>query len=186
MTEQMARHWGTLALRGVLAIVFGLVAFLAPVVFATTFALLIGIYFLVDGVLALVASARFRHQDNRWGALLIEGVFGLLAGIVTFIHPLVTAVALVYLVGIWAVVTGVVEIVAAVQLRRVIHGELWLGLAGVISVLLGIALLAHPGTGILAGAYLIGAYALIFGASLVGLALRLRRYAPPGASLPVG
>lgn len=189
MGEQMARHWYTLAIRGVLAILFGILAFLAPGVFAATFALLVGAYFLVDGLLALVAAVRFGHRDNRWWALLLEGVFGLLAGIVTFLNPLGTAVALVYLVGAWALITGVMEIVAAVQLRRVIHGEFWLVVAGIVSVALGLALFAHPGTGILAGAFIIGAYALVFGIALVALAFRLRRHVPGstpgGSSLPV-
>lgn len=121
--------------------------------------------------------------------MLLEGVFGLLAGIVTFLNPLGTAVALVYLVGAWALITGVMEIVAAVQLRRVIQGEFWLLLAGIVSVGLGLALFAHPGTGILAGAFLIGAYALVFGVALVALAFRLRRHVPNstsgGPSLPL-
>ncbi len=189
MGEQMARHWYTLAIRGVLAILFGILAFLAPSVFAATFALLVGAYFLIDGILALIAAVRFGHQDNRWWALLLEGVFGLLAGIVTFINPLGTAVALVYLVGVWALITGIMEIVAAVQLRRVIQGEFWLFVAGIISVLLGLALFAHPGTGIIAGAFIIGAYALLFGVALVALAFRLRRHVPGstpgGPSLPM-
>ena len=176
MLGQMAQHWWTLAVRGALAVLFGILAFLAPRVFAATFALLIGAYFLVDGVFALVAAFRFGHQDNRWWALILEGVLGLLVGIVTFINPLGTAVALVYLVGAWALITGVMEIVAAVQLRRVIQGEFWLLLAGVISVLLGLALFVHPGTGIVAGAFLIGAYALVFGVALIALAFRLRRH----------
>jgi uncharacterized membrane protein HdeD (DUF308 family) len=189
MWEQMARHWYTLAARGVLAILFGILAFLAPSVFVATFALLIGVYFLMDGILALVAAVRFGHRDNRWWALLLEGALGLLAGILTFRNPLATAVGLVYLIGAWALITGVMEIVAAVQLRRVIHGEFWLIVAGVVSVALGLALFAHPGTGILAGAFLIGAYALVFGVALVALAFRLRRggagSAPGGSSLTV-
>lgn len=189
MGELMARHWYTLAIRGALAILFGILAFLAPGVFAATFALLVGAYFLVDGILALVAAFRFGHQDNRWYALLLEGAFGLLAGILTFRNPLATAVGLVYLVGAWALITGVMEIIAAVQLRRVVQGEFWLLLAGIISVGLGLALFAHPGTGVLAGAFLIGAYALVFGVALVALAFRLRRHTLSdtlgGPSLPV-
>ncbi len=190
MIEQMTRHWYTLAIRGVLAILFGILAFLAPGVFAATFALLVGAYFLIDGILALIAAARFGHRDNRWWPLVLEGAFGLLAGILTFRNPLATAVGLVYLVGAWALITGVMELVAAAQLRRVIQGEGWLILAGVVSVALGLALFAHPGTGVLAGAFLIGAYALVFGVALVALAFRLRRHAPDGlpggGSLPMG
>lgn len=180
MLEQMARHWWTLAARGALAVLLGVYALVAPGAFAQTFALLLGAYFFIDGVFALVAAFRFGHQDNRWWALVAEGVFGVLAGVVTFGNPLATARALVYLVGAWALITGVVLIVAAVQLRRVVPGEFWLILAGGVSVLLGLGLFAHPGAGIVAGAFLIGIYALAFGVALIGLALRLRRHAPGG------
>jgi uncharacterized membrane protein HdeD (DUF308 family) len=178
MLEQMGRHWWTLALRGVLAIVFGLIALFHPGAAITALAFILGIYLLLDGIFALIASFRFSHQDNRWIALLLEGLFGIIIGLLTVFHPLVLAVAIIYLIAAWAIVTGIFEIIAAVQLRRVIAGEWALLLTGIVSLLLGILLIAHPGAGLLASAWLLGIYALIFGVLMVILSLRLRRHVP--------
>lgn len=175
MLTQMARHWWTLALRGVLAILFGLIALFHPGAAITALALILGVYLLVDGVFALLAAFRFSHQDERWWMLLLEGVFGIVVGLLIIVHPIATAVAVVYLIAAWAIVTGVLELLAAVRLRRVIANEWALILTGVISLALGIALIARPGAGLLASAWLLGVYALIFGFLLIALAFRLRR-----------
>lgn len=175
MLTQMARHWWTLALRGALAIIFGLIALFHPGAAIAALSLLLGGYLFVDGVFALFAAARFSHADGRWLPLILEGVFGILIGIITFVQPAAIAVALIYLVAGWAILTGILEIAAALQLRRVIANEWTLILIGLVSLALGVALLAHPGAGLLASAWLLGFYALIFGILMVGLSLRLRR-----------
>jgi uncharacterized membrane protein HdeD (DUF308 family) len=169
---ESARHWWAFALRGVAAVVFGILAFAWPGLTLTVLVLFWGAYALVDGVLALIAAFR-TENDHRWG-LLLEGVVGIAAGIVTFLYPGLTALVLLYIIAAWAIITGALELYAAYRLRRVIHNELWLALGGVASLLFGIVLLAAPGAGALAVVWLIGAYAIVFGILLIALAFRLR------------
>lgn len=175
MVERIARGWWVLAIRGGLAVLFGILALVVPGAALTALVTLFGAYALVDGIFALLTAARFTHTDERWGLLILEGVVGVVAGIVTFVHPAATAVALIYLVAIWAILTGVLEIAAALRLRKIIAGEWALGALGVVSLLLGIGLLADPGAGLVVLAMIIGIYALIFGLGLLSLAWRLRR-----------
>jgi len=138
--------------------------------------LLFGAYAIVDGVLALYAAARSGGQ-NVWAPLL-EGVLGIIAGIVAFVWPGLTALTLVYIIAAWAIVTGVLELIAAVRLRNVISNEWTLGFAGVLSVVFGVLLFAQPGAGALAVVWIIGVYAVIFGIALLALAWRLRGMLP--------
>jgi uncharacterized membrane protein HdeD (DUF308 family) len=172
--DVLARNWWAVVLRGVAGIVFGILAFVMPVVTLAALVLLFGAYALVDGVFNIVAAVTGRSGARSWWALLLEGLVSVAAGLVAFFLPGLTALTLAYLIGIWAIVTGVLEIVAAVRLRRVIENEWWLGLGGVVSVLFGILLLVAPGAGALAMVFWIGAYALVFGAILVVLGFRLR------------
>ncbi|MBV9850161.1 MAG: DUF308 domain-containing protein [Armatimonadetes bacterium] len=175
MLEHMARHWWTLALRGALAVLFALIAFAHP--FGAAFALvtLFGAFVLADGVFALIAAARLSHQDERWLPLIVEGVVGVLFGIITFASPAAVAAALVFVAAAWAILTGILEVAAAVRLRRVIAGEFWLILVGALSIVFGVALLADPLGAVAALTYILGAYALLFGILLIALSLRLRR-----------
>jgi uncharacterized membrane protein HdeD (DUF308 family) len=165
-------HWWAFAVRGVAAIIFGILAFIWPGVTLAVLVLLWGAYALVDGVFALIGAFR-TGQGDRW-LLIIEGVAGILAGILTFIWPGLTALVLVYIIAAWALVTGVLEIIAAIRLRRVIQNEWLLILSGIVSVLFGLALVIAPGTGALALIWLIAAYAVVFGVLLIILAFRLR------------
>jgi uncharacterized membrane protein HdeD (DUF308 family) len=169
--ESSARHWWAFALRGVTAVIFGVLAFVWPFLTLSVLVLLWGAFALIDGILALIAAFRVKH-DHRW-ALLIEGIVGIGAGIVTFAYPQLTALVLLYIIAIWALITGVLEIVAAVRLRKVIDNEWWLILTGIVSVLFGIVLLAAPSAGALAVVWLIGAYAIVFGVLMIALSLRL-------------
>ncbi|HZZ64444.1 MAG TPA: HdeD family acid-resistance protein [Candidatus Baltobacteraceae bacterium] len=174
MVDALARNWWAIALRGVLAIIFGIVAVLLPA--AALFALVIvfGAYSFVDGIFAVVASVRAAQAHERWLPLLLMGIAGILAGLITWFYPAITAIVLLYLIAIWAIVTGVLEIIAAVQLRRQIQGEwLWL-LAGVISIIFGLFILWRPGAGALSVIWVIAVYAIAFGITLLGLAFRLR------------
>ena len=174
MLEHAARHWWTLALRGALAILFALIAFLHPFGAALALVIFFGAYSLVDGILALVAASRLSHQDENWQPLIMEGVIGVLFGVIAFASPAAIALALTYVVAAWAILTGVLEIVAAVRLRRVIADELFLVFTGVLSIVIGLVLLTDPTMGVAAAAYILGAYALLFGILLIALSLRLR------------
>ena len=174
MAERIARGWWVLAVRGGLAVLFGILAILVPGAALTALVTLFGVYALIDGVFALLTAARFTHTGERWGLLVIEGVVGVVAGIISFVHPSATALALIYLVAAWAILTGIVEIAAAIRLRKVIAGEWALGALGVISLLLGVGILAEPSAGLKVLVWTIGAYALLFGLGLLSLAWRLR------------
>ena len=172
--EILVKNWWVVALRGVLAIVFGILTALMPGITLFALVMLFGAYALVDGGFAIVTALRRRGGEGPWRTLLLEGLVGVAAGVISFVWPGLTALALVYLIGVWAVFTGVLEIVAAIRLRRLIKGEVWLALTGVLSVAFGVLVLWAPGTGALALVLWIGAYAIVFGILLLALAFRLR------------
>jgi uncharacterized membrane protein HdeD (DUF308 family) len=171
MLHMLARNWWALALRGLVAVIFGLLTIFVPGITLVTLVLLFGAYALVDGVFNVIAV--FRTPSHHW-ALLIEGVIGILAGILTFAWPAITALALLYVIAFWAIFTGVLEIVAGIRLRKAITNEWLLVLMGALSLLFGIFIVFAPGAGALAIVLWIGAYALIFGVFMIGLAFRLR------------
>jgi uncharacterized membrane protein HdeD (DUF308 family) len=170
--EVSSRHWWAFAIRGVAAILFGILALLLPGLTFAVLVLLWGAFALVDGAFALIAAVRTEH-DHRWG-LFAEGIVGIGAGIVTFVWPDLTALVLLYIIAAWALLTGVLELIAAVRLRKLIQDEWWLILSGVVSVLFGLFLLAAPGAGAVAVVWLIGLYAVVFGVLMLALAVRLR------------
>jgi uncharacterized membrane protein HdeD (DUF308 family) len=171
--SELVRYWWTVALRGLFAVLFGLMAFIWPGLTLATLVILFGAYSFVDGVFALFAAVQ--HRDRFW-ALLIEGIAGIAAGIVTLFMPGITAIALLYVIAAWAIVTGVFEIIAAVRLRKVLQGEALLILSGIASIVFGGLLLFRPGAGALAMAWIIGSYALVFGVLLIALGFRLRSF----------
>jgi uncharacterized membrane protein HdeD (DUF308 family) len=170
----LASNWWTLTIRGIVAILFGIFTFFWPAVTITVLALLFGAYALVDGIFAIVSAIRGGRGEERWWMLLIEGIAGLAAAAVTFLWPGITVLALVLVIAVWAMVTGALELIAAIRLRKYITGEWLLGLAGVASVVFGILLMVSPFTGAIVVAWWIGAYALAFGVILVALSFRLR------------
>jgi uncharacterized membrane protein HdeD (DUF308 family) len=183
--DLLAKNWWALVLRGVAGIVFGILAFVMPVVTLAALVLLFGAYALVDGIFNIVAAATGGRGARPWWALLLAGLAGIGAGLVTFFMPGLTALALAYLIGIWAIVTGVLEIVAAVRLRKEIRNEWLLGLSGALAVAFGALLLFAPGAGALAMVLWIGAYALVYGALLVFLGFRLRGRRPEAGDTTV-
>jgi uncharacterized membrane protein HdeD (DUF308 family) len=178
-TTALARNWWALAIRGAAAILFGLLALVLPGVTLAALILLFGAYALVDGVFNLVAAFRGRTGERPWWLLAVEGVVSVAAGIVAFAMPGLTALVLVYLIAGWAIMTGVLEVVAAIRLRDEIPNEWWLAASGVVSIVFGVLVAVAPGAGALALVLWIGAYAIVFGALLIGLAFRLRREQPP-------
>jgi uncharacterized membrane protein HdeD (DUF308 family) len=176
--DSLSRNWWAVSLRGLAGILFGIITFFAPAISLAALVLLFGAYALVDGVLAIVTAVRRRGAD-RWWLLLLEGLVGIAAGVLTFMWPAITAVALLYLIAAWALVTGAFEIAAAIRLRKAISGEWLLALSGVFSIALGVLLVLFPGPGALAVTIWIGAYAFVFGALLFALGLRLRGLGSP-------
>jgi uncharacterized membrane protein HdeD (DUF308 family) len=175
MVEILARNWGWMLLRGVLAILFGLFALLNPGIALATLVLVFGAYAVADGVLMIVAAVANRDEQPRWVALLIGGILGIAAGVLTFVWPPITVVALLVVIAAWAIVVGLAETAAAIQLRKQLTGEWVLMVAGLASVAFGAFLVARPAAGALAVILWIGAYALVEGILLVALAFRLRR-----------
>ena len=177
-SNSLAHNWWMLALRGLVAIIFGVLAFVLPGMTLLTLVFLFGAYAIVNGVLALVHAFSAPKGYPRFGALIFTGILSIAAGVLAFVWPGITALSLVLLIAAWAIVNGVFEIATAIRLRRVIEHEWLLALAGILSVLLGIVILLQPGAGALALVWWIGGFALAFGVLLVALAFRVRRAVP--------
>jgi uncharacterized membrane protein HdeD (DUF308 family) len=173
LSQTLARYWWLILLRGIAAIMFGVLSFIWPGLTLVTLVLFYGAFVLIDGVLALAHAIMGGNMGSRWWLALV-GVAGIAAGILTFMWPGVTALVLLVFIAIWAIVLGVFQIVGAVRLRKEIDNEWLLILSGVLSVLFGVVMLVAPGAGAVALIWVIGAYALVFGLLLVGFALKLR------------
>ncbi len=171
MLETMSKYWWAIALRGLVAVLFGLFTFFVPGITLIYLVFLFGVYALLDGGFSLIAS--IESPSHHW-ALMLEGIVGILAGILTFIWPGITAVVLLYVIAFWAIFTGILELIAGVRLRRAIANEWMLILMGVASLIFGFLILMAPAAGALAIVIWIGAYALIFGIVSLILAFRLR------------
>lgn len=174
MLGLVARDWWVFAIRGVAAIVLGTLAFVWPETTLTVLVFLFGAYVLVDGISLLVALARGDTLARRhaW-SFGIMGVLGIVAGVITFAWPGLTALSLLYLVAFWAIATGGFQVVAAIALRRELDGEFWMALGGIASVVFGALLIASPGAGLISLVWLVGIWAVVFGVSSLGLAYRL-------------
>lgn len=183
----MADTWWLVALRGIAAIVFGILAFIWPKITLLTLVWLFGAYAFIHGVLALVQAFTGPKEGRRTGSLVVEGIISLIVGGIAVFVPGITALALLLMIAAWAIVGGIFEIVTAVRLRKVISHEWLMIAAGVLSVLFGIVLLLQPALGALAMIWWIGGFAIVFGVLLVSLAFRLRHWrdvvwhAPAGA-----
>jgi uncharacterized membrane protein HdeD (DUF308 family) len=173
MITALARNWWAFVLRGVLAILFGLTAFVWPGLTILSLTFVFGFYALLDGIFAIVAAWNNRSQE-RWWVLLLEGLLGIAAGVIAFISPGVAALALLSVIAAWAIITGVLEIVAAIRLRQEIENEWWLGLGGLASIIFGVLLLIWPGSGLVTISWIIGVYAVAFGIMMLMLGFRLQ------------
>lgn len=183
MVETLTRYWWVVALRGVLAVLFGITALVWPGITLFALVVLFGAYSLVDGVFTLAAALGWQVRGTTatggriW--LFVQGVAGIIIGVLAFVWPGITALALLWLIGIWAIVIGVLEVVAAVRLRRELRREWLLGLSGAATALFGILLIAWPAAGALTLIALIGISAVVFGVALLAFAERLRRQHRP-------
>jgi uncharacterized membrane protein HdeD (DUF308 family) len=176
MAILIGAKWWAFVVRGLLSIAFGIMAFLLPGPTLLGLILLFGIYSIADGVFNIIGAVRAEHQQTRWWVLLLEGLVSIAAGIIAFVLPGLTALALLYLIAGWALVTGVLEIAAAIRLRQQIRGEWMLALAGLLSIVFGILVALRPGVGALAIVWWLGAYAIAFGVLLIALGIRVRQF----------
>jgi uncharacterized membrane protein HdeD (DUF308 family) len=188
MSNLLAQNWWAIALRGVFAIIFGIIALFMPGAALLALVLLFAAYMVVDGILAIVAAVKAARQHERWGWLIVEGIVDLIAGGIAVVWPLATVIAFVLLMGAWAIVSGALLLAASFRLH-VPHGRWLMALGGAISVVWGFLLIVWPPIGALALIWWMAAYALFFGVALIVLAFRLRgrRYtAPPQGAVPRG
>jgi uncharacterized membrane protein HdeD (DUF308 family) len=170
------RNWWVFLIRGIAAIAFGVAAFIWPEVTLTALVVLFGAYLLVDGVSMLlsVALGYGFTQRNTW-AVILSGILSVVLGVAAFVWTDAFALSVVYLVGFWSIVTGILQVVAAYELRRELSNEFWLGLGGVISVVFGIMLVVFPAAGMLSLLWLVAVWAIVLGISSIGLGYRLHK-----------
>jgi uncharacterized membrane protein HdeD (DUF308 family) len=176
VVDTLKLNWWLIALRGLVAVLFGVLAFIWPGVTLLTLIWLFGAFALVNGLLSLVLAAKAPKGYPRLGSLILGGLLGILAGLLTFVMPGITALGLLILIAAWALLTGILEIIAAIRLRKIITNEWLLILAGIASVAFGVILLLQPAAGALALIWWIGAWALIFGILMIVLAFRMRNW----------
>ncbi|MDB5643715.1 MAG: rane protein [Hyphomicrobiales bacterium] len=171
MSSALAAHWWTLVLRGVIAILFGVIAFVSPGAAMLSLALLFAVYLIVDGLIGIFAAFRASHADNRWWLLLAEAVLSLLMGVLAFMFPGGAVLAFVVVTAIWALMSGGFLLAAAFRFSP---GRTWLAIGGIVSILYGALLIATPlvGAGVLT--WWLGAYAMLFGIMLIAAGLKLR------------
>lgn len=184
MAMVLSRNWWAWVLRGILAIVFGILTFIVPEATLWTLTLLFAAYAVVEGIVNAIAAVRAPQGMRRWWVLLLEGVASVAAGFVAFLYPGITILVFVTLIGVWAIITGAFEIAAAIRLRKQIKGEWLLVLSGVLSIVFGAIFLFLPTIGALTLAFYVGAYAIIFGIFLVALGFKLRSWGRAAAQNP--
>jgi uncharacterized membrane protein HdeD (DUF308 family) len=174
LIETLKRHWWVPVLRGLAAVLFGIMAFVYPGLTVAVLVLLFGAWILVDGVFRVIGAIGHRASDKEWGFDLIIGIIGIIIGFLTFHAPRITALALIIYIAAWALMIGATEIALAIKLRREIKGEWFLILMGLLSIVFAVMLLWNPLPGALALVWLIGSYAIAFGILAVILGFRLR------------
>ncbi len=187
MSAVLAGNWWLVALRGVLGIIFGVLALLFPDITLLVLVLVVAAYMLADGVLAIISAVRAARKGERWGLLVLEGVCNIATGSLAFLWPGITIFVFTILIAAWAIVSGILMSAAAFRLTQG-HGRWWLRAAGVLSVIFGFLLILAPLAGAIVLAIWLGAYAVVFGGLLLVLAFRLRsrqrdsaEAAPPSA-----
>lgn len=167
--------WWVLLLRGLSAIAFGVLTLLQPTVTMTWLLLFFAFYTLADGALGVWTAIAGRKDDENWTVMLLWGLVGIVVGILVLAAPGITVLALLFYIALWAIATGILEIVAAIRLRKEIEGEWLLILGGLASVLFGVFLLSQPGAGAISLAWLIASFAIVFGIILSLLSFKVRK-----------
>ena len=173
MLEKITHNWWLYAVRGLVAVLLGILAFTRPEQALQALVLVFGAFALVDGLFAMLAGIASYRYFERWWAVLLEGVAGVGIGLLTFFWPNITGLVLLYMIAAWALITGIFEIVAAIQLRRLIKDEWMLILGGLLSILFGVLLFVFPVAGAMSVIWMIGIYAIVFGILEIILAFRL-------------
>jgi uncharacterized membrane protein HdeD (DUF308 family) len=176
MLDALSRNWWLIVLRGVFAILFGVLAFIWPGITLVTLILLYGAFAFADGILAIAAAIRGGSPAPRWWLVLV-GLFGIAAGVLTAAWPQITGLVLLLFIAGWAIATGVMQIIGAISMRNEIEGEWYLIASGVLSVLFGALLIMWPGAGALAMVLVIGSFAILYGILMVFFGLKLRGHA---------
>jgi uncharacterized membrane protein HdeD (DUF308 family) len=172
----LARNWWLFLLRGILALIFGVIALFFPRAAFLSLVIIFGAFALVDGVFALISAFTSKAKSENWWWLILEGIVGILIGLFTLVQPVAMGEAWLILIGAWAIVTGIFEIITAIRIRKLIKGELWLIIGGLISVAFGVLVLIYPMSGAFAVGFIIGIYAIVFGAMFIMLAIGLRKF----------
>ncbi|MEV4837258.1 HdeD family acid-resistance protein [Nonomuraea sp. NPDC049486] len=173
MEQQLARTWWMPLVRGIAAVIFGILALIWPGITLLVLVIFFGAYAIVDGIVAIYSAYRHEVRSRAWAVAL--GVIGILAGLAAFIWPGITSLVLLYLIALWAIFTGIAEIADGIQLRKVISNEWMLILGGVLSVIFGVLLLLWPAAGLLSLVWLVGIFALLYGITLIALSFRLKK-----------
>jgi uncharacterized membrane protein HdeD (DUF308 family) len=183
MSSMLARNWWVVALRGVLSILFGLAAlfFTGPAILSLV--ILFSAYMLADGIFAIAAGVRAASNRERWGLLILEGIVDIAVGVVAFLWPAITVIAFVLLMAAWSLVSGALSLAASFRLNKD-HGRWWLALGGIASILLGVMLAIAPVVGAIVLTWWIGAYAIVFGITLLALAFKLHQRSEEQQSFP--
>jgi uncharacterized membrane protein HdeD (DUF308 family) len=173
--DLLTRHWWVLALRGLAGVIFGVLTFLWPGMTLFVLVVLFGAYALVNGIFSFMLAAKAPKGYPNFGSLILAGIFGVLAGLITLFWPGITAFSLLIVIAAWAIVNGIMEIYYAIKLRREIKGEWLLALAGILSVIFGVLLLLNPFVGAVVLVLWIGSFAVVFGILLMILAFKMKR-----------
>ena len=170
----MSRYWWVLLLRGVLAILFGIVALTSPGMTLASLVLFFAAFAFVDGISNVFHAFSGRKDNENWWVLLFEGLIGITFGLITFQAPGITAMLLLLYIGFWAIAIGVLRIILAVRLRKEIEGEWWMVLGGLVSILFGVAMVARPGAGAVAVLTIIGLWSIMTGIFLALASFRVK------------
>src|SRR3954452_24803656 len=173
MSGVLAQNWWLILLRGVLAIIIGVIAFAAPVATMLSLVLLFSAYMLVDGVFAIVAAVRAARARERWGLLVLEGIANIALAAIVTLWPGLTVLAFVLWIAAWSIISGALMLGASLRLKKD-HGRGWLAFGGIVSIIYGILLVIAPLVGAIVLTWWLGAYSLVFAAALIALSLQLK------------
>ncbi|MBV8068020.1 MAG: DUF308 domain-containing protein [Candidatus Eremiobacteraeota bacterium] len=177
MLTVLSRNWWMWLIRGIAAVIFGILAWLWPGLTWITIAILFGAYAFVDGIFAIYGTIRAAETHQRWWPFLLEGIVGILIAAITFYDVRITITALYLTIAVWAFLTGIFELVAAVQIRKHLANEVWLIVGGLASIAFGVLMILYPIIAAITIIYIIAAYAIFFGIIMIGFSLRLRKHA---------